>query len=648
MPSDDQSLQEQVEQRQALERGGFGTFAGVFTPTLLTILGVIMYLRLGSVVGNAGLVGAWGIIALAFGITTMTALSMSSITTNIRIGAGGAYSIISQSLGLEVGGAIGIPLYLSQALAIAMYVFGFRAGWLSIFPNHPALLVDLATFGVLFAVAAVSADLAFRVQYVIMAIIGASLIAVFGTVFTGALRFEPALFGSYAGFPETDFAGTTLWTVFAIFFPAATGIMAGANMSGDLANPRRGIPAGTLSAIAVSFVVYMALAWWLAAVASPAELVENYMVMIDKALWSPIVLAGLLGATFSSGLSSLVGEPRILQALGSHRILPGSRIFATLTDSGEPRNALFVSSAIVLAALMLRDLNAIAALLSMFFLITYAMINVVVLFEQSLGLVSFRPLLRIPLLVPLAGVAGSLFAMFVIHPIFSLVAMVVVVGFYGFLVRRHLAAPYGDLRSGHRPGGRGAADRPRALCRPPQGQARAPAVAQRLDPRARPRLEPGDEAGQPRLSPAGRLQDLPQLAGHHDGDHGRARVRRRSQGPRLPRQPDRPRAFPGRADPGRARPLPRGARSSARSRSQRLRAPSRARPGLRAPHGRAHRRRLPLRARRGTRKRARLRARQEGMGASAAPPREGQPDSAPLRIRRLRGAGRTGRGGRGG
>ncbi len=96
----------------------FGTFSGVFTPTLLTILGVIMFLRQGWVVGNAGLLGAWLIILLAFAITAFTAFSLSSIVTNIRIGAGGAFSIISQSLGLEVGGSIGIPLYISKALAL--------------------------------------------------------------------------------------------------------------------------------------------------------------------------------------------------------------------------------------------------------------------------------------------------------------------------------------------------------------------------------------------------------------------------------------------------------------------------------------------------------------------------------------------------
>ncbi len=124
----------------------FGTFGGVFTPTLLTILGVIMYLRLGWVVGNAGLLGAWLIIIISFLITLTTALSMSSITTNIKIGAGGAYAIISQSLGLEVGGSLGIPRYVSQGMAVTMYIFGFREGWLSIFPHPQRLIIDLYSF----------------------------------------------------------------------------------------------------------------------------------------------------------------------------------------------------------------------------------------------------------------------------------------------------------------------------------------------------------------------------------------------------------------------------------------------------------------------------------------------------------------------
>lgn len=426
----------------------FGTMQGVFVPTLLTILGVIMYLREGSVVGNAGLFGAWIIITVAFVITTSTALSMSSITTNIRIGAGGAYSIISQSLGLEVGGSIGIPFYLSQGLATAMYIFGFREGWLYIFPHHSAILVDLLTFGVLFGIAFISANLAFRIQYIILAIIIVSLFCIFGTFYTIGPQYTPTLWGSYQGFPETGFSGSGFWFIFALFFPAATGIMAGANMSGELKDPRRSIPVGSLAAIVICYVIYMALAYWFATIAPPQELLENYNIAIDYSLWKPAIVAGLLGATFSSGLSSIVGAPRILQALAEHKVIFGENRLAKKSKNGEPRNALLVTGLIVLLALFMRDLTAIAILVTMFFLITYAMINVVVLIEQSLGLVSFRPSMRIPLAVSLAGTIGCFFAMFIVNPGFSIISLVVVFVIYIFLTRSNLAAPFGDMRSG--------------------------------------------------------------------------------------------------------------------------------------------------------------------------------------------------------
>ena len=157
----------------------FSTFEGVFTPTLLSILGVIMYLRLGWVVGQAGLGGALLIIVISNLITICTGLSIASITTNMRVGAGGAYSIISKSLGLEVGGAIGIPLYLSQALSVAFYITGFSECWVAVFPAHSFILVSLAAWLLLLAISYTSARLAFRLQYLIMAIIALSLVSVF-------------------------------------------------------------------------------------------------------------------------------------------------------------------------------------------------------------------------------------------------------------------------------------------------------------------------------------------------------------------------------------------------------------------------------------------------------------------------------------
>ncbi len=435
----------------------FGTFQGVFTPTVLTILGVIMYIRHPWVVGNAGIVGALIIVAISIGITLCTSLSMASMTTNIRIESGGAFSIISQSLGLEIGGSIGIPLYLAQACVVAMYIFGFREGWLWIYPEHDPLLIDAVIFTLVAVIGGLSADIAFKIQYVIMAIIVGSLVSIVGGVFQNPIAWEQMhWFGNYPGEPLFNSASGALlgfkpasfWIVFAVFFPAVTGIMAGVNMSGELSNPRKSIPGGTLSAVLLTGLIYMGLILVASLIATPEELVSDYYIFINRSLWKPIVVAGLLGATFSSALSSMVGAPRILLALGQKNILPKSKFFAKMGRNGQPRNSIYFSIVVVIISLMFRNLNAIAPLITMFFLITYAMINVVVLIEQSLGLPSYRPMLKIPILVPLIGTAGCLLVMFIINPTISLVALGIVVGFYAMLLNRVLIKTKGDVRSG--------------------------------------------------------------------------------------------------------------------------------------------------------------------------------------------------------
>lgn len=415
----------------------FGTFTGVFTPTLLTILGVILYVRLGWVVGNAGLGGALLILGLGMLITTCTGLSLSSIATNTRIGAGGPYAILNKSLGLEVGGSVGIPLYLTRPLGVAMYIIGFREGMLWIMPDLPAIGVDLAIFALLFAIAFKSADLAFKTQYFIMGIIGLSLISIFASPVPFTQPVEVQWWGEYPGAADTGFQGADFWMVFAVFFPATTGIFAGANMSGDLENPRRAIPIGTMWAISISSLVYVAVAFWVANSGTPEELTRNYNHVIDKSLWPPLVIAGLLGATASSALAGLVGGPRILMAMGQNRIVPYAEVLAQ-TTKGEPRNAIIVTGVLTIAAIMVRDLNVIAPLVTMFFLITYCMINVVVLVEGRLGLVSYRPTMRIPIVVPFIGLLGCLFSMFIVSPAFSLISISVVVALYFFIRRRRM------------------------------------------------------------------------------------------------------------------------------------------------------------------------------------------------------------------
>lgn len=428
--------------------GKFGTFPGVFTPTVLTILGAIMYLRLGQVVGNSGLLGAILIILLAHVITVSTGLAVSSVVTNTRVGAGGAFAIISQSLGLEVGGSVGIPLFIAQGISVALYVLAFAEAWLRIFPTHSIFLISVLTFGVVFGIAYVSAQFAARIQYLILGIVGLSLVSVLLASFPIAGR---------AGLTETavlwgPFSTWSFWEAFAIFFPAVTGIMVGISLSGSLKEPRRSIPIGTMSAIGLTMIVYLLLAYWLARVAPASELRKTSTIMVDQAFWGWAILAGMLGATFSSALGSLVAAPRVMQALAQHSILPLSRILAQETDSGEPRPALYATGAIgfitLLIAIPSGGLNAVASIITMFFLITYGMLNLVVLIEQMLSTVSFRPTFRVPRIVPFIGLVGCVFVMLLINPVFSLVALVVVVLVYGYLLRRNLAYLPSDVRSG--------------------------------------------------------------------------------------------------------------------------------------------------------------------------------------------------------
>lgn len=422
----------------------FGALGGVFTPTILTILGAIMYLRLGWVVGNSGLLGAIAIILLAHAITISTGLAVSSVATNTRVGAGGAFAIIAQSLGLEIGGSVGIPLFLAQSISVTLYILAFAEGWERVFPAHPTVLVAFAAFAVVSLIAFISAQFAIRIQYVIMAIIGFSLVSIFVGYFYADTLYTPQLIG--------EFSSANFWDTFAIYFPAVTGIMVGISLSGSLRNPRRSLPLGTMSAIAVGLVIYLILSYWLAVVASPQEMLDNSTIMVDKAYWGWAVLMGLLGATFSSALGSLVGAPRVMQALSAQGVLPFDHYFAQESEKGEPLRALVATSVVALVVLAVSlvggGLDAVAGTITMFFLITYAMLNLVVVIEQRLGMVSFRPTFDIPRVVPFIGLVGCLFVMFLINAVFGLVAVVAVLALYFFLARRQLRTDQDDVRSG--------------------------------------------------------------------------------------------------------------------------------------------------------------------------------------------------------
>jgi solute carrier family 12 sodium/potassium/chloride transporter 2 len=406
----------------------------------LTILGVIMYLRFGWVVGNVGLIGSLIIVTLACSITFLTALSISAIATDRVVRVGGAYYMISRSLGIETGGAVGIPLYFAQALSVALYTLGFAESVVSAFGFLDQLYVALVVTVLVAVLAITSAELATKAQYFIMAAIALSLVSLaFGAPLSNT---QVEMWGVAEGEP--------FWQVFAVFFPAVTGIMAGVNMSGDLKNPSQSIPRGTLAAVGTGYVIYMILPIFLASRADAATLVSDPLVMQRIAAWGPAILLGVWGATLSSAIGSILGAPRVLQALARDGVLPNWLSFLGKGSGAndEPRIGTAVTLGIVVAAVSIGDLNLIAPVLTMFFLTTYLVLNVSAGIEGFLNSPSFRPLFKVHWSLSALGALGCLSVMFLINPIATLLAGAIVAVIFFWLQRRELQTAWGDVRRG--------------------------------------------------------------------------------------------------------------------------------------------------------------------------------------------------------
>ncbi|MGA1843980.1 MAG: Na-K-Cl cotransporter [bacterium] len=426
------------QEREEPRRGhGFGTFAGVFTPAVLTILGVILFLRAGWVVGNAGLAGALAIIVISNLITLSTGLSLSTIATSMDIGGGGNYYLISRTLGLAAGGSIGIPLYLSQAISIAFYIIGFTEGLMWVFPNLSPVWVASATCIILSFISFIGADWAIRVQYVIMACLGFALVSFFWGGARGGLPLTWRTSGGTAGF----------WLVFAIYFPAVTGIEVGVGMSGDLENPSRSIPRGTLAAIGVTFLIYVLQAFWFVRNVSPGVLRSNTSIMMEIARWRFPILLGLWAATLSSALGNILAAPRTMQALAKDRIL--HRFMGKGSGpANEPRIALLVTFGIAEAVILLGKLDIVAPVVTMFFLNTYGVVNLIAALENIVGNPSFRPRLKVHWIISLLGALGCYCVMFLINAQATVIAIAVTAIIYFALKRRVLTTAWGDVRSG--------------------------------------------------------------------------------------------------------------------------------------------------------------------------------------------------------
>ncbi len=420
---------------------GFGT-SPVFLASISTILGAVMFLRFGYAVGHTGLLGALVIILLGHAVTIPTALAIAEIATNRRVEGGGEYFIISRSFGTTIGGAIGISLYMSQAISVAFYMIAFAEAFQPLAPwiretlgwgFDPRVVSLPATLALVGLVLRKGADLGVKALWVVASILGLSLALFF--LGSGPEEIRP---DSVAVFSDLESADPFM-LVFAIVFPAFTGMTAGVGLSGDLAEPRRSIPLGIISATLVGMLVYVLVVAKLASSANAGALADDYLIMSRIALWGPIIPIGLACATLSSAIGSILVAPRTLQALGGDEVVPQPRLNAYLAsgvgEANEPRNATLVTSAIAIVFVLIGNVDMVARIVSMFFMVTYGALCAISFLEHFAARPSYRPSFRSKWYLSLTGAVMCFVLMLQMDILFALAAIVVMAALYSVIRR---------------------------------------------------------------------------------------------------------------------------------------------------------------------------------------------------------------------
>ena len=442
-----------MSQNEPKRGHGFGT-APVFLAAISTILGAVLFLRFGYAVGHVGVLGALAIILIGHAITIPTGLAVAEIATNLKVEGGGEYYIISRSFGTTVGGAIGISLYLSQAVSVAFYVIALSEAFRPLFPwfiEMTGITPDTRMIGIpavlllLVLMATKGADIGVRALWVVTAVLAASLVF----FFLGKPTSPEVALDLTATVENPD----GFFRAFAIVFPAFTGMTAGVGLSGDLRNPSRSIPLGTLAATLVGMAVYVAVVFKLASCATPAELAGDTFAMSKIALWGPIIPIGLAAATISSALGSILVAPRTLQALGGDRIFPTALVNGFLSrgkgDANEPLNATLVTGIIALVFVSAGNVDFVAQLISMFFMVTYGALCAISFLEHFAGNPSYRPTFRSRWYLSLIGAVACFGVMYQMQPLYAVLSLAVMVGIYLWLKRsRHDERDLSDMVQG--------------------------------------------------------------------------------------------------------------------------------------------------------------------------------------------------------
>jgi amino acid transporter len=481
----------------ALTSRKFGT-APVFFTAISTILGAIMFLRFGFAVGNVGFLGTIAIILIGHAVTIPTAMAIAEIATNQKVEGGGEYYIISRSFGLVIGSTIGIALYLSQGISVAFYIMAFAEAFTSFFTylietfDLPSWLIWLlqqkqtigipALLGLTYIMLAKGADLGVKVLYFVVGTLAISLIAFFlGTTDyskthefdvmatvedalvaeantsidetvvlpSDTLQFDSISYSNQPVIKSTPPSANSnnsqspnpliplgFFTVFAIIFPAFTGMTAGVGMSGDLKNPGKSIPLGTLAGTIGGMIIYVFLAYKLTISASPQDLADTSKLVMADIAWQGwwIIPLGLAAATISSALGSIMVAPRTLQAIARDHIFPTPKVNQWLSKgkgkSDEPFNASIVTILIAAVFILAGALDSVAQVISIFFMVTYGSLCLISFLNHFAADPSYRPKFKSRWIISLFGALACFGLMFFMNAGYAILAIFMMVLLY--------------------------------------------------------------------------------------------------------------------------------------------------------------------------------------------------------------------------
>ncbi len=378
-----------------------GTFLGVFIPNILQMLGIVLFIRLAFILSEVGIYSLLVMIGLASSLLLITGMSISSIVTNMKIGSGGIYYIISRSLGIHLGSSIGFLLLLAQITTIALCISGSAIIIHNLFPSAPLIGIESTLLLVLAFISYFST----RITIFLQALVFILLVIAFYSISEG----------SYNVSYKTDMplAKTTFWGAFSVIFAALTGIESGMSLSGDLKNPARSLPSGTLLSIFVAFIIYVTFSLFINDHISFWAIQEDPSLLITGAKFPKWTLIGMLGTTLSSAMNNLLGAPRTMEALAKDRVLP--KFLAGEDKESSSLISILLTCAIAFIIITTTNINQIIPLLTMICLMFYALLNFVCSFESFMQNPSWRPSFVTPWYISFSGCIACLLAMLLIH-----------------------------------------------------------------------------------------------------------------------------------------------------------------------------------------------------------------------------------------